>query len=224
MPRGWRARRARGLLLVVELLHRAEHLDQQPLLIRRHRRRRLDLRQRLLDQRPALLAAEHLPADGLHHVLGQDAAHHRQLDVARRIVEKPERRLLAVAEERRPGRVAESLRDHDRDGGLPLLDRVARLVLGRRRDLQVLVGLRAGDDRLRDRAGVLVDDRDGDPRRLAVLAAAGKIAPKNDAMAIGTTKLTITERRSLKNSCRSLRTIARSGMTAISRASSFRSA
>ena len=48
--------------------------------------------------------------------------------------------------------------------------------------------------------------------------------PKNAAMAIGTTKLTITERLSLKNSCRSLRTIARSGMTAISRASSFRSA
>ena len=51
-----------------------------------------------------------------------------------------------------------------------------------------------------------------------------KIEPKNEAIAIGTTKLTITERRSLKNSCRSLRTIARSGMTAISRASSFRSA
>ncbi len=49
-------------------------------------------------------------------------------------------------------------------------------------------------------------------------------APKNDAIAIGTTKLTITDRRSLKNNCRSLRTIARSGMTAISRASSFRSA
>ena len=51
-----------------------------------------------------------------------------------------------------------------------------------------------------------------------------KTAPKNEAMAIGTTKLTITDRRSLKKSCRSLRTIARSGMTAISRASSFRSA
>ena len=51
-----------------------------------------------------------------------------------------------------------------------------------------------------------------------------KIDPKNAAIAIGTTKLTITDRRSLKKSCRSLRTIATSGMTAINRASSFRSA
>ena len=46
--------------------------------------------------------------------------------------------------------------------------------------------------------------------------------PKNEAMAIGTTKLTITERRSLKKSSRSLRTMARSGVMFISRASSFR--
>jgi len=57
-----------------------------------------------------------------------------------------------------------------------------------------------------------------------LLPGPAKIDPKNDAMAIGTTKLTITERRSLKKSCKSLRTIARSGMRAISRASSFRSA
>ena len=85
-----------------------------------------------------------------------------------------EHRLLAVAEERLPGRVAEALRDHDGDGGAPRPDRLARLVLRRRRDLQVLVRLGAGDDRLRDRAAVLIDDRDGDPRRLAVLAAAGE--------------------------------------------------
>jgi hypothetical protein len=48
-----------------------------------------------------------------------------------------------------------------------------------------------------------------------------KIDPKNEAIAIGTTKLTITERLSLKKSCRSFRTSARSGMTAISRADSF---
>ena len=48
-----------------------------------------------------------------------------------------------------------------------------------------------------------------------------KSDPKNDPIAIGTTKLTITDRRSVKKSCRSLRTIARNGMTAISRASSF---
>ena len=51
-----------------------------------------------------------------------------------------------------------------------------------------------------------------------------KIDPKNDAIAIGTTKLTMTDRRSPKKSCRSLRTIARKGMRAISRAGSFRSA
>ena len=51
-----------------------------------------------------------------------------------------------------------------------------------------------------------------------------KIDPKNDAIAIGTTKLTITERLSLKNNCRSLRTIAESGMSDISLAGSFPSA
>jgi hypothetical protein len=49
-----------------------------------------------------------------------------------------------------------------------------------------------------------------------------KIEPKNDAMAIGTAKLMITARRSLKKSWRSLRIIATRGVKAISRASSFR--
>src|SRR3989442_7719976 len=40
-----------------------------------------------------------------------------------------------------------------------------------------------------------------------------KIDPKNDAIAIGTAKLMITARRSLKKICRSLRTIAQRGMT-----------
>jgi hypothetical protein len=50
-----------------------------------------------------------------------------------------------------------------------------------------------------------------------------KIDPKNDAIAIGTMKLMMTARRSLKNSCRSLRTMARNGVS-INLAGSFRSA
>ena len=48
-----------------------------------------------------------------------------------------------------------------------------------------------------------------------------KSEPKNEAMAIGTTKLTITERRSLKKRRRSLRTMAKKGVRAISPAGSF---
>ena len=47
-----------------------------------------------------------------------------------------------------------------------------------------------------------------------------KIEPKNDAIAIGAAKLMMTARRSLKNSCRSLRTMAMSGVIAISRGGS----
>ena len=56
------------------------------------------------------------------------------------------------------------------------------------------------------------------------LPTPAKTAPKNDAIAIGTTKLTMTERRSEKKSCRSFRTIARSGVMSINRAGSFPSA
>ena len=49
-----------------------------------------------------------------------------------------------------------------------------------------------------------------------------KIDPKNDAIAIGTTKLTITERRSLKNRRRSFRTSASRGISVVNRAGSFR--
>ena len=71
-----------------------------------------------------------------------------------------------------------------------------------------------------------------DPYDLAAAAVKGamakidvgpeKIDPKNDAIAIGTAKLMITARRSLKKSSRSLRIIARKGV--ISRAGSFPSA
>ncbi|MEP7305231.1 MAG: hypothetical protein ABJA98_06910 [Acidobacteriota bacterium] len=75
------------------------------LLLGRQGRRRLDLRQRRVDELPSLGPAEHFLADGLHHMLRQDAAHHRELDVSRRIVGQVERRLVAVTEEglaRRP--------------------------------------------------------------------------------------------------------------------------
>src|SRR5262249_45117271 len=154
-----RALRARRIALAVILLHRAEHLDEQLLLLVRHRRR-FDLRDRFLDELLALIAAEHLPAHGLHHVLREHAAHHRELRRLRRIVQQLQLRLLAVAEERAAGRVAEAWwnDDGDRDPSPP--DEVARLLFGRLRDAQVLVGLRARDDRLRDRAAVLIDDRD----------------------------------------------------------------
>src|SRR4029077_14974087 len=87
-------------------------------------------------------------------------------------VEEAERRLLAVAEERRPRRLAEALRDHHGDRGLAVPDQAARLVLGRRRDLEVAVALRPREDRLRDRAAVVIDDRDRDLRRLAAFARA----------------------------------------------------
>ena len=47
-----------------------------------------------------------------------------------------------------------------------------------------------------------------------------KIDPKNEAMAIGTANVRMTARRSLKNSCRSLRTSATNA--AISPSNSFR--
>ena len=54
--------------------------------------------------------------------------------------------------------------------------------------------------------------------RAGSLLGPEKIDPKNDAIAIGTAKLMITARRSLKKSCRSLRIMARSGTRIISRA------
>ena len=169
--RGVRTLRVRWTILV-ELLHRAQHVDQQPLLIRVHRRRRLDLGQRLLDQLPALIAAKHFLADRFHHVLRHHAANHRQLGALRRIVQQREHRLLAVAEERLPGCVAEPLGNQDGNRRAALLDGLARFVGRRLGELQVLVALGARDDGLRDAAAVLIHDRHRDPCRLAVLSAA----------------------------------------------------
>ena len=58
----------------------------------------------------------------------------------------------------------------------------------------------------------------------SLLSLAEKMDPKNDAIAIGTTKLRMTERRSPKKISRSLRTIPTSGLKLISRVDSFLSA
>ena len=159
--------------LVVELLDRRQHVDERPLLLRRHGRRG-ELRQRLRDQLLSLFAAEHLAADGFHHMLRQDAAHHRHLDAAGRVVDDVERRFLAGAEEGIAGGVAEALRD-DHGGARPAaLHRVSGAGFVRSGQPEVLVGIGGSDDRLRDRARIVIDDRHGDARRLGVVSRAGK--------------------------------------------------
>ena len=165
--------RAAGCRLVVELLHGVEHLHQRTLLRGRHRRRR-NPGQGLLDRSAALLAAEHLPAHRFHHVLGQDAAHHRELDAARRIVEQTELRLFPVAEKSVPGCLPETLGNDDGNGCLPAPHLVPRFGLRRHRQLEALVRPGAGNDAPRDGAGVLIDDRDRNAGRLAVAARPGK--------------------------------------------------
>jgi len=137
-------------------------------LIRRQRLRCLDLRQHPLDVLAALRPAEYLAAHRLHHVFGEHAANHRHLGAARQIVEPVERRLRRAAEERLTGGVAEAARDDGGDARASVLHRRARVVFSRQRDLQVPVALQPRDDRPRDRAAVVVDDGNRDPRRLGV--------------------------------------------------------
>ena len=141
---------AAGRLPVVELLHGAQHVDERALFIVGHLRA-LNLRQRPFHHRPALRAAEHLLAHRFHDVLRHDAADHRLFGAARRIEDHVQRRLVAVPEERVARRVAEPLRNDHRRGKAPAADGISGLRFGRRRHLEILVGLHAGDDARGDR-------------------------------------------------------------------------
>ncbi len=156
--------------LVVEPLHRAEQIAQQTFLLIRQRAA-VERAERLIHEIAAARAAEELAADGLHHVLGQDAAHHRHLHAVRRIVEEIERGPGAAAEERRAGGLAEAGRDDHGDGDLPFPHLLARVRLGGRRHDQVPVGRGVRDDRLRDGTAVVIDDGDRDARGLGRSAA-----------------------------------------------------
>ena len=140
-----------------------------------HGRRRLNLRQCPIDQLPSLLAAEHLLADRFHDVLGHDAADHRQFGAAATDRTAASSSGFSPSPKNAcPAASPKPCRDDHGDRGLAALHRLARRVGGRLRHLEFLSACGPGHDRLRDRAAVLIDDRDGNPRRLAVASGAGK--------------------------------------------------
>ena len=154
------------------------------------------------------VATEHLGADRLHHVLGQDAANHAPTPgrgTGRK--ERRARRLLRAAEEGPAGRVAEARRNDDRHSGIAALNRLGQpRARGQRRRRGV--ARRSRDDR------VEIELRSSSTIATGTLAASPsqrrrrRSTQRTTAMAIGATKPMITARRSVKNSRRSLRTIA----------------
>ena len=160
-----------------------QHVGQRLAVGVRHGARGLQLLERLPGDAPPLVSPEHRSTHHLHDVLGEDAPHHGQLGSVGGIVEQVELRLHSPAEEGLPRGVSEPPRHHDRHRGLPLAHRLGHR-RGCRRNRQRLVLGEAAADRGGDRAPVVVDDADGDARRLAVLVA-GEDEPENDAMATG---------------------------------------
>jgi hypothetical protein len=122
-------------------------------------------------------AGERFRAHGLHNVLRQHAAHHRQFGTVRGVVEQLQLRQVLTPEEGARGGVTEARGDHDPDGalagphGFPV-----GFFVPLRVDLKRFVGRQRVDRAFRDRAAVLVDDGNLDLRRLAVADAAEQVA------------------------------------------------
>ncbi len=127
-------------------------------------------REARIDHLPAFCAAEHLAADDLHDLLRQQALHHAEHHVLRRVVVYRHFRFGLLAEHGGAGCGAEALRYHDGGVELAFADLVLRLRQRHLLDLQRGVPTQSGGDLAADFAIVLHRQRHAD---LGIVGAAG---------------------------------------------------
>ena len=98
------AARAAVWRLLIPLTDTLQHFEQRLSIRARHSRCGLDITQRSIHRR----RRGRLRAHGFHHVLRQDAPHHRELGAVRRIVEQLDLGAVLAAEEALGRAVAET--------------------------------------------------------------------------------------------------------------------
>ena len=204
-------------LALVPAVHRAQHVGQRPPVAVGHACRRLAASASAccVSRRP--WSPPNISAlTACITCCGEDAAHHGQLGAVRGVVEELELRLGRAAEEGLPRRVPEARGHHHRHRRLAAVGpprATRRRCLPRPR--AVLSAERPCTIALEMTLRSWSTTRTG-TRAVSALWLPEKMKPKNEAMAMGAAKLMITARRSVKNSSRSLRTMARHAWSAIS--------